>query len=128
MRPVLLGGRQRQHRNPSLARSAREVRPADVGPVARRSDRSHRANFSIGRFARWICIGYESAVGFQPLYHGPKRPTESNMNPALLPRALTALLLAFVMAVSPGRAQTRLDKVSFGTNWVAEAEHGGFFQ
>ena len=25
-------------------------------------------------------------------------------------------------------AQTTLDKVSFGTNWVAEAEHGGFFQ
>jgi NitT/TauT family transport system substrate-binding protein len=23
---------------------------------------------------------------------------------------------------------TQLDKVSFGTNWVAEAEHGGFFQ
>jgi NitT/TauT family transport system substrate-binding protein len=50
------------------------------------------------------------------------------MNPALLPRALTALLLAIVMAASPGRAQTKLDKVSFGTNWVAEAEHGGFFQ
>jgi NitT/TauT family transport system substrate-binding protein len=50
------------------------------------------------------------------------------MNPALLPQALTALLLAIIMAVSPGRAQTRLDKVSFGTNWVAEAEHGGFFQ
>ncbi|MGB6637610.1 MAG: ABC transporter substrate-binding protein, partial [Bradyrhizobium sp.] len=31
-------------------------------------------------------------------------------------------------AISPGRAQTTLDKVSFGTNWVAEAEHGGFFQ
>ncbi|HZR76945.1 ABC transporter substrate-binding protein [Bradyrhizobium sp.] len=31
-------------------------------------------------------------------------------------------------AASPGRAQTTLDKVSFGTNWVAEAEHGGFFQ
>ena len=27
----------------------------------------------------------------------------------------------------PARAQT-LDKVSFGTNWVPEAEHGGFFQ
>jgi NitT/TauT family transport system substrate-binding protein len=27
----------------------------------------------------------------------------------------------------PARTQT-LDKVSFGTNWVAEAEHGGFFQ
>jgi NitT/TauT family transport system substrate-binding protein len=32
------------------------------------------------------------------------------------------------MSLSPGRAQTTLDKVSFGTNWVAEAEHGGFFQ
>jgi NitT/TauT family transport system substrate-binding protein len=49
------------------------------------------------------------------------------MNPALLPRALTMLLLAIVMA-APGWAQTKLDKVSFGTNWVAEAEHGGFFQ
>jgi len=59
------------------------------------------------------------------------------MNPAFLPRALTAglsaagplvtglLVLAAVLA--PARAET-LDKVSFGTNWVAEAEHGGFFQ
>src|SRR5580700_12310381 len=57
---------------------------------------------------------------------------ESNMNPALLLRALTAglaaILTAVVMSMSPGRAQTALDKVSFGTNWVAEAEHGGFFQ
>ncbi|WP_315753991.1 MULTISPECIES: ABC transporter substrate-binding protein [unclassified Bradyrhizobium] len=29
--------------------------------------------------------------------------------------------------ISVAQAQT-LDKVSFGTNWVAEAEHGGFFQ
>ena len=50
------------------------------------------------------------------------------MNPALLPRALTALLTAIIVASSPGHAQTALDKVSFGTNWVAEAEHGGFFQ
>ena len=50
------------------------------------------------------------------------------MNPALLPRALTVLLMALVIALSPASAQTRLDKVSFGTNWVAEAEHGGFFQ
>jgi len=50
------------------------------------------------------------------------------MNPALLPRALTVFLVAFVMAVPAARAQTKLDKVSFGTNWVAEAEHGGFFQ
>jgi len=49
------------------------------------------------------------------------------MNPAFLPRALTAGLLALFAAIAPARAET-LDKVSFGTNWVAEAEHGGFFQ
>jgi NitT/TauT family transport system substrate-binding protein len=50
------------------------------------------------------------------------------MNPALLLRALTAGLVAAVMAAPSAGAQTALDKVSFGTNWVAEAEHGGFFQ
>ncbi|MEA2795581.1 MAG: NitT/TauT family transport system substrate-binding protein, partial [Bradyrhizobium sp.] len=49
------------------------------------------------------------------------------MNPALLPRALTFALLAMLVAIAPASAQT-LDKVSFGTNWVPEAEHGGFFQ
>jgi NitT/TauT family transport system substrate-binding protein len=57
---------------------------------------------------------------------------ESNMKPALLLRALTAGLAAIltmaVISMTPGHAQTALDKVSFGTNWVAEAEHGGFFQ
>jgi NitT/TauT family transport system substrate-binding protein len=35
-----------------------------------------------------------------------------------------------VVAILPTstNAQTVLDKVSFGTNWVPEAEHGGFFQ
>ncbi|MGF6307517.1 NitT/TauT family transport system substrate-binding protein [Bradyrhizobium sp. i1.8.4] len=50
---------------------------------------------------------------------------------AFLPRALTTGLLAVSVCLSaalvPSRAQT-LDKVSFGTNWVAEGEHGGFFQ
>src|SRR5260370_866770 len=49
------------------------------------------------------------------------------MNPALLPRALTVALVAVLAAIVPASAQT-LDKASFGTNWVAEAEHGGFFQ
>jgi NitT/TauT family transport system substrate-binding protein len=49
------------------------------------------------------------------------------MNPAFLPRTLTAAILALMAALAPARGQT-LDKVSFGTNWVAEAEHGGFFQ
>jgi NitT/TauT family transport system substrate-binding protein len=34
---------------------------------------------------------------------------------------------AFVLAAAPAHSQT-LDKVSFGTNWVAEAEHGGHYQ
>jgi NitT/TauT family transport system substrate-binding protein len=49
------------------------------------------------------------------------------MNPAILPRALTLALVAVLTAITPSSAQT-LDKVSFGTNWVPEAEHGGFFQ
>jgi len=49
------------------------------------------------------------------------------MNPAFLPRTLTAAVLVLLAALAPARGQT-LDKVSFGTNWVAEAEHGGFFQ
>jgi NitT/TauT family transport system substrate-binding protein len=62
------------------------------------------------------------------------------MTAALLLRALTVCLLAGSLAAAPAMAQEKagekpgdkpgeqLDKVSFGTNWVAEAEHGGFFQ
>ncbi len=62
------------------------------------------------------------------------------MKAAPLLRTLTAGLLAVVLAAAPAMAQEKgnekgghgaadkLDKVSFGTNWVAEGEHGGFFQ
>jgi NitT/TauT family transport system substrate-binding protein len=54
------------------------------------------------------------------------------MKAALLLRALTACLLVGSLVGTPAAAQSKpdgkLDKVSFGTNWVAEAEHGGFFQ
>jgi NitT/TauT family transport system substrate-binding protein len=49
------------------------------------------------------------------------------MSPLCLLRALTIGALALLAAPAPASAQT-LDKVTFGTNWVAEAEHGGFFQ
>src|SRR5256885_3612010 len=49
------------------------------------------------------------------------------MSRTFLSRALTAGLLTLAVGLMPARAQT-LEKVSFGTNWVAEAEHGGFFQ
>jgi len=42
-------------------------------------------------------------------------------------RKLLTLTAGAVAAARPASAQA-LDKVSFGTNWVAEAEHGGFYQ
>jgi NitT/TauT family transport system substrate-binding protein len=59
------------------------------------------------------------------------------MKTALRSRALIAGAFAALLAAAPALAQDKagekgapdkLDKVSFGTNWVAEAEHGGFFQ
>jgi NitT/TauT family transport system substrate-binding protein len=50
------------------------------------------------------------------------------MNPALPLRALITGVAAMLTVPPPATAQTDPDKVSFGTNWVAEAEHGGFFQ
>ena len=41
--------------------------------------------------------------------------------------AVAAAAIAGALALSPVSAQP-LDKVRFGTNWVAEAEHGGFYQ
>ena len=40
---------------------------------------------------------------------------------------LAAVLLVFAASLAPAQAQ-KLDKVRFGTNWVAEAEHGGFYE
>ena len=49
------------------------------------------------------------------------------MRLAILARTLTIAAACLAGAVTLSMAQT-LDKVSFGTNWVAQAEHGGFFQ
>src|SRR5215471_11538084 len=42
-------------------------------------------------------------------------------------RTLFAVFAGVIAGLAPAHAQA-LDKVSFGTNWVAEAEHGGFYQ
>jgi NitT/TauT family transport system substrate-binding protein len=46
---------------------------------------------------------------------------------ARLARMIAALALLGGMPTGPAHAQP-LDKVAFGTNWVAQAEHGGFYQ
>ncbi len=48
------------------------------------------------------------------------------MSLAMIFRAVFLALAAYLTVV-PASAQA-LDKVAFGTNWVAEAEHGGFYQ
>src|SRR6202035_6103100 len=42
-------------------------------------------------------------------------------------RAMLVGIAFGAAAAGPASAQA-LDKVSFGTNWVAEGEHGGFYQ
>jgi len=44
--------------------------------------------------------------------------------PGILPGV--ALAIALADAASSFASAQSLDKVSFGTNWVAEGEHGGF--
>jgi NitT/TauT family transport system substrate-binding protein len=43
-------------------------------------------------------------------------------------RTLLAGLAAWIAAMSGPAFAENLDKVTFGSNWVAEAEHGGFYQ
>lgn len=52
------------------------------------------------------------------------------MPPSRLLRAFVVGIALWSVTGVPAHAQTpgELDKVSFGTNWVAQAEHGGFYQ
>jgi NitT/TauT family transport system substrate-binding protein len=43
-------------------------------------------------------------------------------------RRLSAAVLLFAVAALVSSPAAALDKVTFGTNWVAEGEHGGFYQ
>src|SRR5262249_5387218 len=43
-------------------------------------------------------------------------------------KRVAAAVAAASLFCTPAAAQQKLDKVSFGTNWVAEAEHGGYYQ
>ncbi len=43
-------------------------------------------------------------------------------------KGLALILAAGAAALALGGPALALDELSFGTNWVAEAEHGGFYQ
>src|SRR5262245_13853116 len=59
--------------------------------------------------------------------HASFRPVSLNEDVMRLIRLGCAAFGAAILAWSGAQAQT-LDKVSFGTNWLAEPEHGGFYQ
>jgi NitT/TauT family transport system substrate-binding protein len=61
------------------------------------------------------------------LYCRVCREQEQRMPLAIAFRIGSIALALAGAAISPAAAQA-LDKVSFGTNWVAEGEHGGFYQ
>jgi NitT/TauT family transport system substrate-binding protein len=48
-------------------------------------------------------------------------------SPRIVRRLLAGLAVVVAAGLTPDSAQA-LDKVAFGTNWVAEGEHGGFYQ
>jgi len=48
--------------------------------------------------------------------------------PTGLRAALLTATASFVLALPTGAAAQELAKVAFGTNWLAQAEHGGFYQ
>jgi NitT/TauT family transport system substrate-binding protein len=52
---------------------------------------------------------------------------DAGMTPTFWLRSLSLAGLAIMLTIAGSGAQA-LDKVRFGTNWVAEAEHGGFYQ
>jgi NitT/TauT family transport system substrate-binding protein len=55
------------------------------------------------------------------------RVAERKEQPMPSARTFCAALAGLAALMGPAAAQA-LDKVSFGTNWVAEGEHGGFYQ
>ena len=55
MRTVLLGRRQRQHRDPLRRRGLGNAGPVDVGPVAGREQGSHRAKCFFKRVCKVVC-------------------------------------------------------------------------
>jgi NitT/TauT family transport system substrate-binding protein len=63
-----------------------------------------------------------------PVAYSPNPPVITGINAMFdhIIRPCLAIVGAIALA-SPSMAQTP-DKVSFGTNWVAQAEHGGFYQ
>jgi len=142
MRPVLLDGGERQHGNPadgigpatscqvmsiqwrsgSVIGLARRVRGADNLAAARRCRSFRRLPSRVSRSRE---TGIHSSASCTIVAWLTKRSNQCRSWQGFF--ASTLVGIAAWAAATPASAQA-LDKVTFGTNWVAEAEHGGFYQ
>src|SRR5215831_11784104 len=129
MGAMLLDGRHRQHRNPTLSVTGRYIGPRHFRPVA---FRHHILVTRLSGSARVL----SSAFGENEPMQNPGFPTTMFSRPAFrIPAGFLAAAGFIVACAVAGNIMTgnttfgqTLDKVSFGTNWLAEAEHGGHYQ
>jgi NitT/TauT family transport system substrate-binding protein len=87
----------------------------------------HRKHRSIYALCRILCDRYALGKAAPVAYVGVHAYPRGSMTDARSRYGALALAVA-VLLCAPAAAQQALDKVSFGTNWVAEAEHGGHYQ
>src|SRR3954465_15532325 len=83
-----------------------------------------RENSSVASESQSVACRASPMSFHLPIVRADFKPWEHQMS-ALTRRAFTASALWALAA--PASAE-QLDKAFFGTNWVAEAEHGGFYQ
>jgi NitT/TauT family transport system substrate-binding protein len=67
------------------------------------------------------------AVTGENAFMPPRCRASNRISIAAIAVAAASVIVACLSAGNAALAQT-LDKISFGTNWVAEGEHGGFYQ
>src|SRR6266478_395947 len=126
---MLLDRRDRQHGDPALRIARRHLGPCHLGPVAFRHH--------IRSLAFPVQFAYvPDAFGENEPMQNPGFPKNTYQRPDLrrtarflaAARFIVACAMAGNMLAGNAALGQTLDKLSFATNWVAEAEHGGFYQ
>ena len=119
MRPMLLDGGDGQHGDHALHVEVAEIVGGEVDPIAGREHGGEGRPFGRGSPER----GALSFSRKREKESAPRVRGKNKVRQSMMKRVLT--VVAFLFAALPALA---LDKVSFATNWRAQAEHGGFYQ
>src|SRR6516164_7900051 len=116
----------------AIQRAASAPAPATSCQVI--SNQSRFGNFIERPFVKFLCWNFATSEHnqFLRVLSGSAllfRPSRSLLMPSFMICRRMLAVLSLVAAASAGAAPAiALDKVTFGTNWVAEGEHGGFYQ